>query len=177
MDENQDYLSIFATPAINFAAQAASFLAPGTEADFSHTRTRRLYTDPITGATWNRPLNRPPKPAQLSIPRLAIPANIALGGLDYLQGKAEGEDDERALTGAIGSTLGGFGGGAIASTQFGKAVQAFKGGANAGGSYGKLFGTKGRIAGALIGGLGGMAGSFLGGYAADRIDDAVRGIR
>ena len=175
MDDYQVDLSPLTTPAINFASQAASFLAPGTEADFSYTRTRRIYQDPFTGIEWNRPLKRPPQPAKLSIPRFAIPINLALGGIDYLQGKAEGEDDARALTGAIGSTLGGFAAGSAAATQFGKGLQAFKGGAAAGGSYGKLFGTRGRIAGALIGGLAGMGGSFLGGYTADRIDDAVRG--
>lgn len=177
MTQEEDYYKVLTTPVANAALQAASFLAPGSDIDFSPTRTRRLYTDPLSGLTWNRPLNRSPKPAQLSIPRLALAANAALGGLDYLQGKAEGEDDTRALTGAIGSTLGGFAGGTAASVGFGKTLQAIKGGASAGGSYGKLFGTKGRIAGALIGGLGGMAGAFLGGYGADRVDDFIRGVQ
>lgn len=82
------------------------------------------------------------------------PLDAVFAGLDYAEGKTQGEDDIRALAGATGSTLGGWGG-AVAGGTAGTAI---------------LPGV-GTVAGAI---LGGMAGSTVGGYAADRVDETLR---
>ena len=74
--------------------------------------------------------------------------------LDYMAGKAEGEDDFRAGAGAVASGLGGWKG------------------ALAGAGLGSALGPAGTLAGGIAGG---MAGSFAGGWTADRLDETVRG--
>jgi hypothetical protein len=81
-------------------------------------------------------------------------APVLFAGLDYATGKAEGEDDIRALAGAGGALVGGMKGAAT------------------GAALGSVAGPVGTIVGGLIGGA---AGSFAGGWGADRIDDVVRG--
>lgn len=91
--------------------------------------------------------------------RVAGFLNKALPGvgavMDYAGGKAQGEDDIRAGAGAIGSGLGGWGGavkGAAIGTMIAPGI------------------------GTAIGGIGGgIAGSLAGGWAADRLDETVRG--
>jgi len=89
--------------------------------------------------------------------------NVAFGAFDYASGKAEGEDDIRALAGATGNTVGGWAGGA--------------GGAAAGAALGTmLLPGIGTAIGGVIGGLaGGIGGSTAGGWAGDRADELVRG--
>jgi hypothetical protein len=82
------------------------------------------------------------------------PLDVLTTGLDYSQGKDEGEDDIRAGVGAVGSTLGGWKG------------------ALAGAGAGSAFGPVGTVVGGIIGGT---AGGFLGGWGADRADDLIRG--
>lgn len=79
------------------------------------------------------------------------------GGIDYAAGKMAGEDDARALAGAVGATLLG-GVGAAAGAKVLGAVAANN----------KFL----PIAGSLAGGY---AAGTLGGYLADRGDDALRG--
>lgn len=91
--------------------------------------------------------------------RVAGFLNKALPGvgavIDYAGGKADGEDDFRAIAGAAGSGLGGW--------------QGMVKGAAIGGAIGSA-------PGAFIGGLvGGIGGSIAGGWAADRLDETVRG--
>jgi hypothetical protein len=83
--------------------------------------------------------------------------------LDYMAGKAEGEDDFRAGAGAVASGLGGWGG----ATQ----------GAASGAALGTIIAPGvGTAIGGVIGGIaGGMAGGFAGGWTADRADELVRG--
>jgi hypothetical protein len=84
-----------------------------------------------------------------------LDAVFAVG--DYAQGKAEGEDDIRAATGAAGSAAGGWGG-ALAGAAVGQALIPIP------------------LVGAGIGAIaGGIGGSFLGGYGADRVDQIARG--
>lgn len=89
--------------------------------------------------------------------------NLAFGAFDYASGKAAGEDDIRALAGAAGNTAGGWSGGA------------------AGAATGAALGTMllpgiGTAIGGVLGGIaGGISGSTGGGWAADRIDEVVRG--
>lgn len=85
--------------------------------------------------------------------------NKALPGvgavIDYAGGKADGEDDFRAIAGAAGSGLGGWGG-MVKGAAIGGAI--------------------GSAPGAFIGGIiGGIGGSIAGGWAADRLDETVRG--
>lgn len=82
----------------------------------------------------------------------------ALGaGMDYVQGKEEGEDDVRAIAGAAGSTAGGWGG-AMAGAALGTAAIPIP-----------VVGTAvGAIAGSMLGG-------FAGGWGADRADELIRG--
>lgn len=82
------------------------------------------------------------------------PLDLAFAGMDYAQGKQDGEDDIRAAAGAAGSTAGGWGG------------------ALAGAAAGAALGPVGMGLGAIAGGMG---GSFLGGWGADRADEFVRG--
>jgi hypothetical protein len=99
----------------------------------------------------------------LRIGKLAGKAVPVIGGvLDYAAGKAEGEDDIRALAGATGSAAGTWGGAAA--------------GAAAGAAIGSVVPVVGTVIGGAVGGiLGGMGGGSAGGWVADRIDDAVRG--
>lgn len=90
--------------------------------------------------------------------------NLAFGAFDYASGKAEGEDDIRALAGATGNTAGGWAGGAAGATK------------------GALLGTLllgpgiGTALGGTAGGIaGGILGSTAGGWLADRGDDLIRG--
>lgn len=90
------------------------------------------------------------------------PLDAVFGGLDYYDGKQTGEDDIRAGAGAVGSTLGGWGGaatGAMAGAAIGSAVP--------------IIGTA--IGGAVGAIAGGSAGGFAGGYTADRADELIRG--
>jgi hypothetical protein len=76
-------------------------------------------------------------------------------GLDYYEGRRQGEDRVRAAAGSTGAGLGGWGGATV--------------GAAVGTSI--LPGP-----GTAIGGIaGGIAGSLGGGWGADRIDEAIRG--
>lgn len=91
--------------------------------------------------------------------RVAGFLNKALPGvgavIDYAGGKADGEDDFRAIAGAAGSGLGGWGG-AVKGAAIGGAI--------------------GSAPGAFIGGIiGGIGGSIAGGWTADRLDETVRG--
>ena len=79
-------------------------------------------------------------------------------GLDFASGLAEGEDVQRAATGAAGSTLG-----------------AVVGGIATGAAAGSIFPGLGTFAGAVVGLGGAVIGGLAGGYAADRVDEAVRG--
>lgn len=81
-------------------------------------------------------------------------APVAFAGLDYAMGKAEGEDDIRAVAGAGGALVGGMKGAA------------------SGAAMGSVAGPVGTVVGGLIGGT---VGSFAGGWGADRVDDLVRG--
>jgi hypothetical protein len=77
------------------------------------------------------------------------------GGIDYFSRKDEGQDDQRAVTGAVASTGGGMAG-AAAGAALGSAI---------------LPGV-----GTAVGGLlGYMGGSALGGKTADFANDAIRG--
>lgn len=105
--------------------------------------------------------------ANMSIARLAgsaftgLAKNIGVmglvgGGIDYAAGKMAGEDDARALAGAVGATLlGGVGAAAGAKALGAVAANKFL-----------------PVAGSLAGGY--TAGT-LGGYLADRGDDVIRG--
>ncbi|MGB6301119.1 MAG: hypothetical protein WBF90_33765 [Rivularia sp. (in: cyanobacteria)] len=90
------------------------------------------------------------------------PLDAAFAGLDYYDGKQQGEDDIRATAGATGSTFGGWGG-AMAGAKIGTSLGAF------GGPLGMAVGG---TAGSIVGGI---AGSFAGGYGADRVDETLRG--
>ncbi|AFY73541.1 hypothetical protein Syn7502_01473 [Synechococcus sp. PCC 7502] len=79
-------------------------------------------------------------------------------GLDFATGLAEGEDVQRAATGAAGSTLG-----------------SIVGGIGMGAAAGSIFPGIGTFAGAVVGLGGAVIGGLAGGYAADRVDEAVRG--
>jgi hypothetical protein len=83
-----------------------------------------------------------------------VVANTIGVPLDYMAGKAEGEDDFRAGAGAVASGLGGWKG------------------ALAGAGAGSMFGPLGTAVGGIAGGI---AGSFAGGWTADRLDETVRG--
>jgi hypothetical protein len=83
-----------------------------------------------------------------------VVANTIGVPLDYMAGKAEGEDDFRAGAGAVASGLGGWKG------------------ALAGAGAGSMFGPLGTAVGGIAGGI---AGGFAGGWAADRADELVRG--
>lgn len=90
------------------------------------------------------------------------PLDAAFAGLDYYEGRQQGEDDIRASAGAAGSTAGGWGG-AMAGAKIGAGLGAF------GGPVGAVVGG---TAGSVVGGI---AGSFAGGYGADRVDETLRG--
>ncbi len=98
-------------------------------------------------------MNRVASGLTRSMTRLG-PLDIAFAGLDYADGKSQGEDDTRAIAGAAGSTLGGWGGAA------------------AGAAIGAPGGPIGMLAGGLIGGA---IGGFGGGWGADRADELIRG--
>lgn len=90
------------------------------------------------------------------------PLDAVFGGLDYVDGKASGEDDIRAGAGAVGSTLGGWGGAAS--------------GAALGATIGSVVPFVGTAIGGAVGAIaGGSAGGFAGGYGADRLDEIIRG--
>jgi hypothetical protein len=94
-----------------------------------------------------------------------LPAVVA--GLDYLDGRSQGEDRVRAAVGA---------GGAAAGAWYG-AAQGGMGGA----ALGALTGPAAPIASPVLGFVGavggGFAGSGVGGWAADRVDGLIRGDR
>jgi hypothetical protein len=79
-------------------------------------------------------------------------------GLDFTTGLAEGEDVQRAATGAVGSTLG-----------------SIVGGIGMGAAAGSIFPGIGTFAGAVVGLGGAVIGGLIGGYGADRVDEVVRG--
>ena len=83
-----------------------------------------------------------------------VVANTIGVPLDYMAGKAEGEDDFRAGAGAVASGLGGWKG------------------ALAGAGAGSMFGPLGTAVGGIAGGI---AGGFAGGWTADRLDEGIRG--
>lgn len=82
----------------------------------------------------------------------------ALGaGMDYVQGKEEGEDDVRAIAGAASSTAGAWGG-AMAGAALGTAAIPIP------------------VVGSAVGAIAGsMLGGFAGGWGADRADELIRG--
>lgn len=90
------------------------------------------------------------------------PLDAVFAGFDYYDGKQTGEDDIRAGAGAVGSTLGGWGGAATGAT-IGAAI----------GSAVPIIGTA--IGGAVGAIAGGTLGSFTGGWGADRTDELIRG--
>lgn len=90
------------------------------------------------------------------------PLDVVFAGLDYKQGKDEGEDDFRAAGGAGASTIGGWGG-AVAGGTAGAAI----------GSVVPGLGTA--IGGAVGAVVGSMGGGFGGGWLFDRADETVRG--
>ncbi|MGH3054656.1 MAG: hypothetical protein ACRDL7_06725, partial [Gaiellaceae bacterium] len=96
------------------------------------------------------------KVAKVGIPVLG-------GAIDFASGVAlEGEDVQRAATGAVGSTVGGAGG-------------AWGGAAIGAGIGTAIFPGVGTAIGGVVGGIaGGVGGSFAGGYAADRLDEKLR---
>ena len=79
-------------------------------------------------------------------------------GLDFATGLAEGEDVQRAATGAVGSTLG-----------------SIVGGIGVGAAAGSIFPGIGTFAGAVVGLGGAIIGGLTGGFAADRVDEKIRG--
>lgn len=90
------------------------------------------------------------------------PLDAVFAGFDYYDGKQSGEDDIRAGAGAVGSTLGGWGGAAT--------------GAMAGAAIGSVVPILGTAVGGAIGAIaGGTIGGFAGGWGADRADELIRG--
>lgn len=79
------------------------------------------------------------------------------GGIDYAAGKMAGEDDARALAGAVGATLLGGVGAAAGAKALGAVA-----------ANNKFLPIAGSVAGGYIAGT-------AGGYLADRGDDAIRG--
>ena len=91
--------------------------------------------------------------------KVATKALPAVGaGLDFATGLAEGEDVQRAATGAVGSTLG-----------------SIVGGIGVGAAAGSIFPGIGTFAGAVVGLGGAIIGGLTGGFAADRVDEKIRG--
>ncbi len=91
--------------------------------------------------------------------KVATKALPAVGaGLDFATGLAEGEDVQRAATGAVGSTLG-----------------SIVGGIGVGAAAGSIFPGIGTFAGAVVGLGGAIIGGLAGGFAADRVDEQIRG--